>query len=398
MSAASAPSAKPSALRRFFALDPLDNRYPALHGVRFLAIISVVQYHVTGVFGRMHGPEVHGELAAMSTRLFFGMDLFFVLSGFLIGAILIYSLDQHGKQNVPRFYLRRMFRTFPPYYVVLTILSLTQTLSPQEVHNLPYEYAYLTNFTKLASDDLVMGWGWSLSLEEQFYLTVPLLFFVLHRLPSNRARILLLIGLWSLGFIIRFAIWGSRSDWSNSDFMHATYFRTYTRFDTIVAGILLAFVEIRYGEAIGRWLVHPFHRALLALPALACLWLLLSPSLFGDENALLTRVFLWGSVTSVMYFAAILLLLHSDGAFVRFLSARVFRWLATLGYGVYLVHVPVLESLMPLATALGARGISAQLIWFAALVATMLGALCLAYVMHLLIEKPALRIRQKLAG
>jgi len=398
MSASSAPSAKPSALRRFFALDPLDNRYPALHGVRFLAIISVVQYHVTGVFGRTRGPQLDGEFADWSTRLFFGMDLFFILSGFLIGSILFYALKQHGKQNVPRFYLRRMFRTFPPYYVVLTILALTKTLTPSELGNLPYEYVYLTNFTKLANDDLVMGWGWSLSLEEQFYLTVPLLFFVLHRLRSDRARILLLVALWSLGLVVRLAIWGSKSVWTDYDFMHALYFRTYTRFDTIVCGILLAFVEIRYGEAIGRWLTHPFHRALLALPALACLWLLLSPALFGDENLQLTRVFLWGSVTSAMYFPTLLLVLHTDSTFIRFLSAPVFRRLATLGYGVYLVHIPMLDLLMPAAQALAARGMSMYAIWPLALVAVMVLALMVGYAMHVLIEKPALRIRQKLAG
>lgn len=397
MSAPGTPAAR-SALRRFFALDPLDNRYPALHGVRFFAIISVVQYHVTGVFGRMHGPAIAPEHANASTRIFFGMDLFFVLSGFLIGSILLYALDQHGRQNVPRFYLRRMFRTFPPYYVVLTLLALSRKLNAAELHNLPFEYVYLTNWTKLASSELVMGWGWSLSLEEQFYLVAPLLFWLLYRLPSDRARVGFLVGLWCLGFSIRLGIWWSQPTWTSEDFMHATYFRTYTRFDTIVCGILLAFVELRYGEAIGRWLTHPFHRALLALPALACLWVLLSPTMIDGEYALFARIFIWGSVPSVMYFCALLLLLHSDGAIARFLSAPLFRRLATLGYGVYLVHVPVLERLMPLAKALGARGWPSSLVWWLALVAVMLLALSVGYVMHILIEKPALRLRQRLAG
>ena len=393
-----AATATPSALRRFFALDPLDNRYPSLHGVRFLAIVSVVQYHITGVFGRMHGPELDPELAASSTRIFFGMDLFFLLSGFLIGSILLHSLHTTGRQDVRRFYLRRMFRTFPPYYLVLTLLALTRTLTAEEAHNLPFEYAYLTNFTKLASDDLVMGWGWSLALEEQFYLTVPLLFFVLHRLPSDRARIGMLFGLWTLGTVSRFAIWASQPVWDNSDFMHATYFRTYTRFDTIVCGILLAFVHTRYGDTIQRWLAHPLHRGLLAIPALGCLWVLLRPTMFPDEHTLLVRVFLWGTVTSVMYFCGLLLLLHGEGLHVRFLSAPIFRALATLGYGVYLVHVPVIEHLVPVANALAARGWSPQAIWPLALAVAMLGSLALGYVLHILVEKPALRIRQRLAA
>ena len=396
--APSATPAKPSALRRFFALDPLDNRYPALHGVRFFAILSVVQYHVTGVFKRLHGPELNEDLSQLSTRIFFGMDLFFILSGFLIGSILIYAHDQHGKLNAPRFYLRRMFRTFPSYYVILTILALTKPLTRHELGNLPFEYAFLTNFTKLGSEQLVMGWGWSLSIEEQFYLVAPLLFWLLFRLPSNRARIVFLLGTWSLGTVVRLGIWLSKPAWTNMDFMHATYFRTYTRFDTIICGILLALVQIRYGEAIGRWLMHPFHRALVAIPGVACLWVLLHPAVFDAAPFMLSRVFLWGTFTCVMYFSAILLLLHSDNTFTRFLSAPLFRRLATLGYGVYLVHVPILEFLMPAANALDARGVSTFVIWGLALVAVMLLALVVGYVMHILIEKPALRLRQRMAG
>jgi peptidoglycan/LPS O-acetylase OafA/YrhL len=390
--------ASPSALRRFFALDPLDNRYPALHGVRFLAILSVVQYHVTGVFGPLPGLRIDGDFAEMSTRVFFGMDLFFILSGFLIGSILLRSLEQEGTQNIRRFYLRRIFRTFPSYYIVLTVLALTMSLTAAQRAQLPFEYAYLTNFTTLKHLDVVMLWGWSLSLEEQFYLTVPLLFFVLHRLRSDRARLLLLVALWSLGLVIRLAIYRSERTWTDFDFSQALYYRTYTRFDTILCGVLLAFVETRYGAAIGRWLTHPLHRALLALPALACLWLLLRPTMFGDSHVQLTRVFLWGTVTSLMYFAALLLLLHADGPLVRFLSAPIFRSLATVGYGVYLVHIPILRLLVPTAQKLTASGVSMALVWPGALVVVMVLALATGYVMHLLIEKPSLWVRQKLAG
>lgn len=398
MSTAPSTAAAPSARRRFFALDALDNRYPALHGLRFLAIISVVQYHVTAVFGRVPGLELDGALREASRRVFFGMDLFFVLSGFLIGSILLRSLDQRGTQDVGRFYLRRMFRTFPSYYVVLTILALTTTLTAAQSSHLVYEYAYLTNFTVVAPDSLVMMWGWSLSLEEHFYLTVPLLFFVLHRLPSDRARIATLVGLWALALAIRLAIWASRTGWTELDFTQALYYRSYTRFDTIVCGILLAFVEIRHGELIGRWLAHPLHRALLALFALACLWLLLRPTMFGDEHAQLVCVFLWGTVTSLMYFAALLLVLHGESAVVRFLSAPIFRALATLGYGVYLVHTPILELLVPSAKELAARGVSTSAIWPSALVVVMVLALAVGYVMHVVIEKPSLLLRRKLAG
>ena len=391
--------AKPSGLRGFFALDLLDNRYPALHGLRVLAIVSVVQYHVTWIFWGEQGIPLDRGFVDRSLSVFFGMDLFFLLSGFLIGSILLRSLQKNGTQDLRRFYLRRVLRTFPSYYVVLTILALTLPLTATQRAHLPYEYAYLTNFVSLHRPDIIMFWGWSLSLEEQFYLTVPLLFFVLHRLRSERARFVLLGALFVAALVVRLVIYYRYRPWNDFILYGALYFRTYTRFDTLIAGILLAFVHQRHGEAVGRFLARPFHRALLALPALTCLWLLLNPAMFGEEHVQLVHVFAWGTVTSLMYLLALPLLLHGDGFIHRGLSAPFFRRAATLGYGVYLVHIPIIDHVvLPVAKALHARRVSLLLVWPAALAATMLISFLIGYLMHVLIEKPSLRLRERFAG
>jgi peptidoglycan/LPS O-acetylase OafA/YrhL len=404
---ANAPAASPAAvtpaprsvLRRFLELDLLDNRYPALHGLRVLAIVSVVQFHVTTIFALEQGVALDPEFAGSSLTVFFGMDLFFMLSGFLIGSILLRSLELSGSQRIWRFYVRRICRTFPSYYVVLTVLALATTLTVWQRQNLIYEYLYLTNFRILHRPFIVMFWGWSLALEEQFYLTVPALFFVLHRLRSDRARIVLLVALWSAALATRLYLYFRYAPWNDIALYSTLYFRTRTRFDTLVAGILLAFVHYRWRDAITRWLAAPFHRALVALPSLACLWLLLKPEMFGWEHVQLVHVFAWGSVTTVMYFGWLLLLLHSDGWIQRALSAPFFRRVATLGYGVYLVHIPLCDhALVPLARAAQARHVSMVIVWPASVAALMLGSLAIAYVMHVLIEKPSLRLRERLAG
>src|SRR5262249_49420971 len=161
---------------------------------------------------------------------------------------------------------------------------------------------YGTNFLPLDRPQVIMFWGWSLALEEQFYLTVPALFFVLHRLKSDRARIGLLGALWITALVVRLVIFYRHRPWNDFVLYGAVSFRAYTRFDPLVAGILLAFVHDRYGARIAAWLEDPGHRALLALPSLTCLWLLLRPSMFGDEHVQLVHIFAWGTVTSVMYF------------------------------------------------------------------------------------------------
>lgn len=399
MSAAATHGTPVSGWRKFFALDLLDNRYPALHGLRVLGILSVIQYHVTWIFSGEQGIPIDATFMDVVLRIFFGMDLFFVLSGFLIGSILLRSLEVSGTQNIKRFYLRRIFRTFPSYYVVLTILALTMPLTALQREHLIYEYTYLTNFVELHRPAIIMFWGWSLAFEEQFYLTVPALFWLLQRLGSDRARIGFLAFLMLVALVVRLGIYYSQPVWGDLALYSEVYFRTYSRFDTIVCGILLAFIEAKHGEAIGRWLEHPFHRALLALPAAGCLWVLMQPTMFGTEHVQLVRMFLWGTVTSVMYLAFLPLVLHGDSVVHRFFSAPIFRRIATLGYGVYLVHIPIIDHVMvPAARWLHDHGATAWSLWPVSMLATSLASLAVAYLMHVFIEKPSLRVREMLAA
>lgn len=383
----------------FFSLELLDNRFPALHGLRVLAILSVVQFHVTWIFAGENGIAIDREFSSWSLTIFFGMDLFFILSGFLIGSILLHSLKTSGSQNLRRFYIRRASRTFPPYYLVLTILAALTPLTAMQLHHLKWEYLYGTNFVSLQRKDILMFWGWSLALEEQFYLTVPLLFFALYKLSSDRARVILLVGLWLAALAMRLVLYYARAPWTDLALYEALYFRPHTRFDTLVAGVLLAFVFNRWREPIRAFIADPFHRALVALPSLGCLWLLLRPNLFGDEHTQLVHVFAWGSVTSIMYFGPLLLLLLGDGPIVRALSAPAFRRIATLGYGVYLVHIPVLDHvIVPMAKALEARHVSMGVIWPLSLFLVMAISLAFGYLLHVLVEKPSLALRDRLAA
>lgn len=390
---------EPSRLRRFFALELLDNRYPALHGLRVLAILSVIQYHITWIFSGEQGIPLNETFKDASLSIFYGMDLFFLLSGFLIGSILIRSLEVSGSQNLRRFYLRRVFRTFPSYYVVLTALALWLPLTAAQQAHLPYEFVYLTNFMPLARDEIVMFWGWSLALEEQFYLAVPFLMFVLYRLRTDRARMIALAILAASALVVRLAIYFYGSPWNDFDLYEAVYFRTYTRFDVIVAGILLAFMEMRYGKRIAAWLKAPFHRALVGIPCLTLWWLVSNPTLFGDEHAQLMHVFAWGSLTSVMYLGVVPLILHGEGPLQRFLGHPIFRRLATLGYGVYLVHIPLIDHVMvPIALRLNEDGASMAWVWPVSLLAVTVASFVVGYLMHVLIEKPSLWVRDKVAA
>jgi peptidoglycan/LPS O-acetylase OafA/YrhL len=243
-----------------------------------------------------------------------------------------------------------------------------------------------------------MPWGWSLCLEEQFYLTVPFLFLALQRLKSVRMRIALLSALTLSALVVRLTIFLRHPTWTDVQFCGVLYFRTHTRFDTLVAGILLAVVHQNYGKEIARWLESPFHRALLGVPALGCLWLLLFPTMFGQDHLAIVHVFIWGTVTSLMYLLTVPMALYGQGMVCQWLSMHLFRRIATLGYGIYLVHIPIIEYIMvPLARRAQERHVSMLYVWPAALVATSIFSVAVAYVLHIAVEKPSLRLRDRFA-
>jgi peptidoglycan/LPS O-acetylase OafA/YrhL len=384
------------ASRRFFELALLDNRYPALHGMRVLAIASFVQHELT-IFLAPHADIpvgvrwAEGWLTAM-----FGMDLFFILSGFLIGSQLLRAIESSGSQRVRAFYLRRALRTIPLYYALLTLFALATHLTAAQRRHLWLEYALLSNYRfPFASGDLVMPWGWSLALVEHFYLTVPLIFFLLWKLKSDRARLSALCVAWGSALVVRLALLLRHPNWSERQLYDYVYCRTHARFDTFLAGIAVAYVHHRWHEPIARWLHDPRARAALAMPSLACLWLLVHPWMFGWGGVRLMDVFAWGTLTSIMYAGFILLVLNDSGGWIRDgLSAPIFRVLASVGYGVYLTYLPLCERIIvPVSRSLlKSWHWPSALVWPLALGSLLFAALCIAYVLHMLIERPCSRL------
>ncbi|MGH7440623.1 MAG: acyltransferase family protein [Polyangiaceae bacterium] len=396
-SAAPAAAAAPG----FFDLDLLDNRYPALHGMRVLVIVSIVQYHVTLSFTFAHAIPFDPDWAATSLNLWFGMDLFFVLSGFIIGSILLRAAET-GHSNVGRFYMRRAFRTFPAYYFTLTLLAVCFKMTADQHRHLWMEYVYLTNYgMPLIPGNLVMPWGWSLAIEEQFYLAVPLLLILLYKVRSDRGRIAILGTLWISALLVRVGLFLRHPGWNEVALYNNLYYRTHCRFDTLVAGIVIAYLHHRWRAPIARWLERPAARATLAIPALACLWLLLQPWMFGQRELLWMHIIGWGTLTSIMYVCWTLLVLASKGGWiVQALSLPTLRKVATLGYGVYLVHLPICEYVIaPLAKKLVERHAwPMTVVWPISVVTLFSLSLATSYALHLIVEKPALRVRDRVAA
>lgn len=145
------------------------SRFGALDGLRFLAIAAVLFHHSPA--------KAHlGDSNIIFTRGFLGVDLFFVISGFLITALLLRERSRNGYISLRGFYYRRALRILPLYLVVVTAVGGYYVLLKEEpgaAELWPFYYLFLANF--LTSDIPLLGPLWSLAVEEQYYMAWPVL-------------------------------------------------------------------------------------------------------------------------------------------------------------------------------------------------------------------------------
>lgn len=302
----------------------LKGTLPALNGVRGVAVLMVFLFHarVAGFGGS-----------------FIGVDIFFVLSGFLITVLLLQEYQRHGRISLRKFYLRRVLRLFPALLLMLVVYLLFNFFyfsdHASHIHHLQDAFLalfYAANWTRafdLGRPD-VLGHCWSLSLEEQFYAVWPVLLLAILRLRKAwQAPLVALLFVTS---------WSWRVWLLNQG---ASWDRVYNGFDTradmLLAGCLLAFLwnagKLRCWEKI-RFLA-PFS-ALASCIALAVL------AVSASWQAAALYQWQYAIVALATGLLILDLLSRPQALLTRLFSWRPLVWLGDLSYGIYLWHYPVL--------------------------------------------------------
>ncbi len=315
--------------KRVIAVKTLEHASPGrsyrqdVDGIRAVAILSVVLYHI-------HAPLLTGGYT--------GVDIFFVISGYLIGGH-IYSELRAGNFSYLRFYQRRAKRILPAFYVVLlfTIAAAACLLSPSEVASLG-RFAFAA---ALSASNLILGhfsgyfapasalnpllMTWSLGVEEQFYAVIPLLMGLLVRLRRNwlLPAILILCGLSLLLSIFELTV-------------HPTivFYMLFTRAWELGAGVALAIAESnRKRTSLGGVAAEVLSAAGVVL-TLAPMFLLNANSTFPGLAALPTVVG-----------ASLLIATPSSLINRRCLSLGPLVFVGKISYSLYLWHWPILALL-----------------------------------------------------
>jgi peptidoglycan/LPS O-acetylase OafA/YrhL len=278
---------------------------PALDGLRGVAILSVTCFHFFGLHGG-----------------FYGVDLFFVLSGFLITTLLLEEHDRGGSISLSSFYLRRARRLVPALAALLVAFVAIGVIAigaGRALELAAYGGLYFANFIRAFAhpDPLAgpLGPLWSLAQEEQFYLVWPLVLIVLLRrriAPGYVMRILALAFVALVAYRAGLAAMGET--W------HRIYYAPDAHADGLVAGCLVAYMR-RRGVRVG---------GILSIAALGAFF---AAVFFGAETIAWS---VYGLPIVEATAAVLILSVAGSGVLANVLSLRPLVWVGTLSYSLYI--------------------------------------------------------------
>ena len=359
-----------------------------------MAILMVIAFHLLYPMTRYVEMDAFVAFveatvpAALALQGHFGVDVFFVMSGFLVTSMYLKRTDNAKQLELRRYLSRRAIRLLPPYLAVMVVAYL---LLPRHCPTIWTNLLLINNY--FPADQVCVFWSWSLAIEFQFYLLLPYLCWLLARTPHQMLLAALLGGAVALNIGYLLQVGGFDSNW---DFANRFYSPTQFRVGALLLGVAAAYVHRDHGERLRSWAARPgIARAWFTLALLMFLIPIGLPSKSVmqdfDSYTLLSSIYegayryiFSGGVTLYMLLA----LSGGSPRLGKLLGHRVFIPIARLSYVVYLVHLLVIEELY----ALLFEDIADLLLIIP--IALALIAL-VSYLTHVLVEAPFLGLKER---
>lgn len=361
-----------------------QKQFGSLDGVRALCILGVVWHHTA--MRELAAGETHW--LPMSQVGYLGVDMFFVLSGFLISTLLQRERAKHGGISLKDFYARRTLRIFPIYYLVLIGVAVLYLVKEHVLHKdpasgevffraLPWYATYTSNFLHPDFQANNLGITWSLATEEQFYILWSLAEFGLGRRWRMGILALLLGASQAINFrapgvgqVLETTL-GAR--WTELPIMQTT-------FTPILLGVLLAHLmdHKAWFDRIAR-VLSP------AMAPVGCLVLLLGLCNIGGDIQGWPRLLI--QIAMTIFVASCVV--REDHALRRPLSWRPIVWVGRISYGMYLYHIFLVG---PVRSRLASHGWDRSPVEF---VVVLLATILIASVSFVAIERPILGLKKR---
>ncbi|MDD4883469.1 acyltransferase [Sulfuricurvum sp.] len=359
----------------------VNDRNPGLDFFRSLAISLVLLSHTRHLFT---WETIDGwNWWWLSFGGFLGVELFFVLSGFLIGIILIDTFNRSSNlmTSIKVFLLRRWFRTLPLYFFILFITIITTYLF-ESSFSFPYlHFIFLQNY----SDDGLAFFpvAWSLSVEEWFYLLLSLLSALVFRWRRNPDTFMVILGFWILlTLAVRF--WLAYSDpsltWDNDIRKNI-----FLRFDSLLLGVLLSAIRL-YSPCFFKRIASPAIALSSLLLLILIIYWYLSLGQAGLNESVLAKTLLFFCMSMVL-----LPLLSWLSLSFHYRSYWI-ESTARYSYAVYLIHLPIVMVAVKYAQTIQNIGFSLLALLFVLILTFGIAALLYRW-----IERPFMELRERIA-
>ena len=346
-------------------------RLPGLDLLRAIAIVWVMLFHSWMIGG------IGGPLQPIADCGWMGVDLFFVLSGYLIGFQLLEPLSRGEPLRFGAFYLRRAFRILPAFLAVLAVYLLFPAW--REAPGMQPAWQFLTFTLNLLIDyqhNQAFSHAWSLCVEEHFYLLFPLLAWWLARCGSRMFVVGSAVLIVAAGLLLRgYAVLHGK------DWLESIYYPTWTRLDGLLAGVLLAAIQAYRPD----W----WTAAQRSANTLACVGLLLVGAaiwLFRDKTGFAASVYGFPLLALGL---ALLVTACAGSSWLGRCRVPGAGWVAGISYSLYLSHKLAMHAVHEVLSRWPAmHGLAAFAVYALAIAAA--GAL-----LHHAVEQPFLRLRTR---
>jgi peptidoglycan/LPS O-acetylase OafA/YrhL len=349
---------------------------PWLDGLRGVAILAVLAYHLQFLPGG-----------------FLGVDVFFVLSGFLITTLLIEEWQRHGSISFKCFYCRRILRLWPALFTLLLVCGLWALLflSADAAWAMGKEIlvtvCYVTNWPSLHGVRMsILGHAWSLSVEEQFYLIWPVLLYGMLRLRPGRGWIIFSVGVGIVGSASLRAVLYRQHPFGDPEWQ-ANVYRLYagldTRADSLLVGCLVGLLMA--------WHLLPRSRSFVCGSSVAALLSAAGLGYMFLHSVHAHHQLYYGLFTGVALMVAVILvrLVSAPSRLASLLlESRPLVGVGRISYALYLFHMPIICWLQPVGLGWGFPAET-----FLVVGLTFTAAVCSWYC----IERPCLRLKERLS-
>jgi peptidoglycan/LPS O-acetylase OafA/YrhL len=355
-------------------------RQPGLDLLRALAIIVVVVYHAA-----LFGFKLPGRVDRFG---WIGVDLFFVLSGYLIGGQLLAPLARDQRIKLGRFFTRRALRIMPAYFVVLAIYFLLPSWREYPDMSQPL-WKFLLSVQNIAlHGGTAFSHAWSLAVEDQFYLALPFLLLFLYRRPSAAVIVPCLIVIGGIALRAFLATQNPSVDGGVSfrGFQAWIYYPTWTRLDPLVFGVALAAIE-KFRPTWWQRLINctPW----LWVPALA---LIVYALYLGETKNLTVAACVWQFPLIAIGMAALLVCAVSPRLPLYRVAIPGAAFIASIAYSAYLIQKLVINGVEQFCT-----NHNIALTSVPALICVELCVYAAATILFFIVERPFLQLRKRLA-